>query len=69
MFKWINFLQLIDPYPKVNHSFVPLLEVFFVFVPIDSITLFVWIHGQSLGILLFLFLVLIQSRSYAVNDP
>ncbi|WP_270247574.1 hypothetical protein, partial [Coprococcus sp. AM11-30B] len=28
LFKWINFLQLIDPYPKVNHSSVPLLEVF-----------------------------------------
>lgn len=69
MFKWINFLQLIYPYPKVNHSFVPLLEVFFVFVPIDSITLSADVHVQNLGILLFLFLVLIQSRSYAVNDP
>lgn len=61
-----------------NHSDEPLgagimfgsiVGSFSVFVPIDSITLFVWILGQSLDILLFLFQDRIQSESYDVSDP
>ena len=56
------------PPEKIN---IPnsVVEGFLNLSPIEFFTLAADVHGQSLGILLFLFLVLIQSRSYAVNDP